>query len=216
MANPEPSGLRERNKERRRRAIVAAARDAWREFGIAGATLEHIARSAGVAPQTLYNLIGSRDALMGAVLDELVDELERSLASREERGVALGRALISESVARFAADPDVFKPIVRQLHDTVLDHIRNRDVDRLQIEALRQARQDGALSRAAPAEVLGSQIFFAYMGALNAWASDRLDDRAFEASALLALYTSLHPFASAREQPRFAREVRRLARALAQ
>jgi AcrR family transcriptional regulator len=52
-----------------RRAIVAAAADLFERDGYAATTVGDIARAAGVVPQTLYNAIGPKSAVLSAVLD---------------------------------------------------------------------------------------------------------------------------------------------------
>lgn len=62
-------GRRRLAAEDTRRAIIDAAATAFAEAGYAGATIQRIAREAGVAVQTVYNSVGSKAELLSRVLD---------------------------------------------------------------------------------------------------------------------------------------------------
>jgi AcrR family transcriptional regulator len=61
---------------RNRRAVIAAARDAFGRHGVT-TSLEDVARAAGVGPGTLYRHFPSRDELVLAVMDDGLTELHR-------------------------------------------------------------------------------------------------------------------------------------------
>jgi AcrR family transcriptional regulator len=63
-----PGGLRARQREDTRDAILAAAAEVFVELGLA-APMERIAKAAGVAVGTLYNHFADRDALMNALFE---------------------------------------------------------------------------------------------------------------------------------------------------
>lgn len=58
------SGLRQRQKEERRRAIASAATDLFRERGYAGTTLEEIAARAGVSVPTIFKYFAGKQAIL--------------------------------------------------------------------------------------------------------------------------------------------------------
>ena len=53
--------------------IVAAAMQLMKEKGYADMTLESIAREAGVAPQTVYAVCGSKKGVLAAILETTVE-----------------------------------------------------------------------------------------------------------------------------------------------
>lgn len=59
----------------KRDAIIAAAMTLFVEAGYAAASMEEIARRAGVAKQTLYNHFGSKHVLFQAIVEQICDEL---------------------------------------------------------------------------------------------------------------------------------------------
>lgn len=90
----------------RRRRIVAAARELMRELPPAEITAADVARAAAVSPATVYNLVGPRDALIVAVLEESVGAVLAKVAPVDpSRPVAAITDLIEQIVAELAADP---------------------------------------------------------------------------------------------------------------
>lgn len=64
--------MRERQAEFSRNEILLAARRLFAERGFTRTTVRDIARAAGVSPQTVYDSIGSKQALV-ARLNDLID-----------------------------------------------------------------------------------------------------------------------------------------------
>lgn len=74
-----PVGRRERSKRVRREALLAAAARALAAQG-PGATVDAIAREAGVAKVVLYRYFASRDAIVEAVLESVTTAIEARMA----------------------------------------------------------------------------------------------------------------------------------------
>lgn len=70
---------------RKHAAILSAARAVFLEVGYGAASMDEIARRAGVAKQTIYNHFAGKDALFGEIITQLCDELLRPLARPELR-----------------------------------------------------------------------------------------------------------------------------------
>jgi AcrR family transcriptional regulator len=115
--------------KRNRDHLLTAARDAFTERG-ADASLEDIARRAGVGVGTLYRHFPNRQALIESVYVEEVEALCRSAADGDELSswdalvhwfnrfvdyVATKRALVDEMVATLGQDARVF----RTCHDAI-------------------------------------------------------------------------------------------------
>lgn len=65
---------------RRRAEILGAARRQLGRREAAELAVGDVAAEAGVSPATVYNLVGPRDRLLAALVDEIVDDVERRLA----------------------------------------------------------------------------------------------------------------------------------------
>jgi TetR/AcrR family transcriptional regulator, mexJK operon transcriptional repressor len=61
---------------RSRAALLEAATQHFLEHGYLGTNLDDVARRAGVAKRTIYNVVGDKEALFRAVLAEAVDTAE--------------------------------------------------------------------------------------------------------------------------------------------
>lgn len=66
----------------RQSMILAAAREMLDEGGYDGLTMRGLARKAGVAQGTLYNLYGSKDDLVIAAVDDLLEGLGEEITRR--------------------------------------------------------------------------------------------------------------------------------------
>jgi AcrR family transcriptional regulator len=109
------TNLFEQHKSDRRRQIQKAARKLVSERGYDGLTMRDLARAAKVSVPTLYNLFGSKDAILVAELEALtatiLDKLAPLPASASffARGFAAfdaGHRLIEES-------PEFFRAVTR-------------------------------------------------------------------------------------------------------
>lgn len=106
-------GLRERHKTRRRRQVVQAAADLWREHGFEAVSLRQIADAAEVAPQTIYSLIGGMDSILMAVVETLLERLDLRVAVRPpESGIDRAMACVRISVDLFVEDGVLFRQVL--------------------------------------------------------------------------------------------------------
>jgi AcrR family transcriptional regulator len=93
---PPPAGAARAEQVRASRGkVLGAARDLFLRRGWSGATIEAIAQRAAVSPQTVYNVVGGKAALLKAVYDV-------ALAGDDEPVPVGGRPVF----ARIAAAPD--------------------------------------------------------------------------------------------------------------
>ena len=97
-----------RDVQRNRQRLVAAAREAFNEQGPA-ASLEEIARRAGVGPTTLYRHFPDKDDLVVAVLDDLIAEAgEADSAEDVSDPLEAFRSVFTESCDLSGAETETF------------------------------------------------------------------------------------------------------------
>ena len=72
------STLREERAQDTRRRICDSARDLFTSQGFTDATIAEIAALAGVSPQTIYSVFGSKAAIVGEMLSQLEGAPERA------------------------------------------------------------------------------------------------------------------------------------------
>ncbi len=71
-AAPEPNAARAEQVRATRQKVLAAARDLFLRRGYHGSTIAAVAKRAAVSPQTVYNVVGGKAALLKAVYDVAV------------------------------------------------------------------------------------------------------------------------------------------------
>jgi AcrR family transcriptional regulator len=189
-ANGLAESLRERHKHARRCAIVRAARELLREGAAAGLTKEAIAARANVSPATVYNLVGTRAQLFSALAELFVEEVSRRLAERPPRdALRRARRVIDVTCDVILEDPVVHAALVRGWYESGLG-LGQGSAGAL-IEALAEAKLEGALIVDADVRLLASSVATACIGALHQWASGTLDGRKFRARCVFALELAL-------------------------
>jgi AcrR family transcriptional regulator len=76
---PKPSEKRQRQKDEKRDAILAAARSVFAEKGYEGSTIADIAKEAGVAAGTVYLYYASKTDLFAALSQQLYALINKAL-----------------------------------------------------------------------------------------------------------------------------------------
>ena len=89
-----------RDAELNRRRILAAAREVFRDRGL-GATLDDVARHAGVGTGTVYRRFRNKEALVDALFEDMIERIEQATAEALEeedawRGLATGLERVCE------------------------------------------------------------------------------------------------------------------------
>ncbi len=97
-----PRALRETAlNEVRRTLILDAARSAFLELGLDGASLREIARRAGYTPGAIYSYFASREDIYAALLGESLLRLRRCVDDAMPSGSAEASALLRSGVMAF-------------------------------------------------------------------------------------------------------------------
>ncbi|UBI40820.1 MULTISPECIES: TetR/AcrR family transcriptional regulator [Streptomyces] len=202
-------GLRERQKAQRRARILDATRELLRENPESVISAERIARRAGVAPATVYNLVGPRDKIWEALADGFMDRLERRLAA-STRGAAGGavdpRQVVEATVRLFVGDPVVSRRMVREWEASGLV-FRRGPLIRLR-QAMADARDRGLLRADVDTDALAAAVATSSVGALHQWVAGLIDDDRFFARAVFALDVALAAAAAAPHRDRFLEPLR--------
>ena len=101
---------REATKEANRAALLAAARDAFAEYGYSGTGVRDVVRRTDLASGTFYNYFDSKEAIFAAVLEQ-VGGAARARVRDARLAAAPGEFLEAGFRAFFAfiaAEPDTF------------------------------------------------------------------------------------------------------------
>lgn len=166
-ASPVAGGLRERGKRRRSKQILDAARVLLREAPDQELTVERIAARAELSPQTVYNLIGRREHIWGALADDALDALNlpRFAAIADPR--VHGTAIVQAVIDMVCDDAPVFRHLLAHWAQSALfiDHDPTAALTDcfLQVGDPRPRRT---------AELVGAGL----IGILHQWAAELISD----------------------------------------
>lgn len=103
---------REESKAERRRAIVRAARALMQETGQAGFSMRALAERAGVSIATPYNLFGSKQAVMYAVLDSDLAQYQEQLERLDADEIDVFFHAVSLAATLYSAEPGFYRAVL--------------------------------------------------------------------------------------------------------
>lgn len=203
------AGLRDVNKAKRRDAVLDATVELFGQRPSEQVTTEEIAVRAGVAPATVYNLIGTRDDVVRAVVARILADLSDSLEQLDPSDpIAAAELVVDQTVQAFVADSAAFRQIVRLAPRASSVGTELVDPSEFQVTAMRTAQRLGILRDDIDAAGLARQIYLSYTGAMTLWSAGRLDDHGFSTAARHGLFTALAAAAVDDERERFLDQVR--------
>jgi len=208
---------REQGKALRRGAIFDAARTLLRVEG-PGVSAERIAQQAGVSTATLYNLIGPREQLLGALLSELFEQLEHEVKALQlDDPLRFGEAVVTISAGMFCADSALWRRVVHEASNTyperIQPYVRLQPIE-LQKCAMREAKARGMLQKFVDTDMAAQQIYNSYNGALFQWSGRILSDAEFLHNALCGYWVNIAAFGARAERARALDIIRKLPAAL--
>ena len=197
---------RQENIAKRKAAIVAATQDLFSEQSGELVSADRIAERAGVSTATVYNLVGKREQLLGAVLGGVFAKVGDEIEKLEQSDAILrGEALIAISTKHFVAKPRVYKAVIHEMSGGAVNHIVDSvspsPID-LQIDTLQMAARHGCLIRQADPERAAWQVFLSYNGALFLWAGGHTTNKTFLNQALHGYWTVIAAFGAEKEKKR--------------
>ncbi len=220
QSQPKPT-LREVNLEARRQRILDAARTLI-AGGMQTLSMRKLASEAGLSVTTLYNLYGSRDEILFALIEDGIDRIVPILDAEAplDDPLARCRAVVTVSVEYFAENEAIYRPMVVASYEGLsrgpATHRRLADrAAAMQREGIQQAIAQGLLDGTLDPARLGEQIYHGYELACVQWAFGLLDAAGFRARALYGMYLVLLAVANERVRPQLLAELEALQRELA-
>ncbi len=178
----------------RRERILEAARDYVAEVGYGRVTTRGLAERAGVSPATLFNIYGSKEALIAAsVEDHLAGFLGRSgppLTSVEQLMASIKRmpkeiirkAPYSRAMVAIYFSPETDNPV----RDTLRATAQSK-----QTALLRVLSETGQLKKGMDPDDLSDQLTNGLFAVIHDWALGRLSDAALKKRLLMTARLTL-------------------------
>lgn len=190
-----PGRPRLRPVEVDRRAVLDAAGAVFAERGFDGASVEHIARRAEVARPAIYELFGSKQGLVRAVVadasERLIAEVEPVISDRGRRPRDVVGAALRALFDLVEAHPEALT-VLRLAEsspalaaETGLGDGRRRLVTAM-ADRLREGRAEQGVPTGPPAELVATMVFASTEAAARRWIEGGLDD--VDVVALLATF----------------------------
>jgi len=181
--------LLEEHKTERRTRILAAARKLVVTHGYDGLTMRELARAARVSVPTLYNLFGSKDAILMAELAASATRIaaripmvgETSFFKRGMVAFEAGMQLIEEA-------PEFYRAVMQMfMTSPATGEMRRRVEDgyiAIMAGNLIAAKAAGQLAPWAKPPIVARHMFAQYMSCFMAWGIGELDWPTFRLAAL--------------------------------
>jgi len=180
--------LREIGKTRRRRRILDAARALIESGGEESFSIKPVAGAAELSVATIYNLFGSKEGLLVALLMESILSFETRLDElAPETPIDRIGAISGLAVSEFTSEARFYRPLLCLIEQMgsraqLLGVIR-RCVD-LGHEAIGSAVETGDIQAVVEPRVLAHQIFMGFIQALRMWSSGLSSSDLFEAQVV--------------------------------
>lgn len=219
-----PRSRREANVATRRQRILESARSLLAEAGQDGLSMRKLAKEAGLSVTTLYNLVGSREDILRALIDDSAERFEMNGTTPAFVGDSLARTVQAfESVIRYMIDDAaVLKPlIVANFAIGYAEELRKeergiylRGAKGSVRECLRDALAEGQIRDVVGLRFLEAQFYVGLELALDRWAFGFMDEDEFRAKSLWGAYLTLLAVASPENRPQLEKELRKLERGL--
>ena len=182
--------LRERKMAERREAILVAAREIIAEGGLDALTTRSLAQRAEVTVPTVYNLVGSKDEVLFAAVEDQTQRFLAGIGSRagmrpEARAIAVSRDCVTELVRA----PHYYRAILLLMHSSGAGAEVRRSVGRAVVAQFEDAMDalseaGGLLDWAEPRKV-AERLGVGLTAESLQWATGDLADAEFERTAVL-------------------------------
>ena len=153
--------------------ILLTTREMLAEVGYGATTMRGLAQRASVAPGTLYNLYKSKDELVVAAVQDLLDELGEQANARSQEGIERIMALAENTADAIQDTPQYAEAMARALFRADADHplvsllyARSLPFLRRHIEI---AQGEGLLNTDADADLYARHLQAQAWGIIMAW-----------------------------------------------
>lgn len=172
-------GRREAGKAERRRRIIHAARDLIRETGNTGLSMRALAARAQVSLATPYNLFGSKQGIVLAVLDDVREYQGRFASLRSVDPLQRLFTAVDMAIEFYLGDPRFYKTLwaaVFDASDDVRPEIYNHKRNDFWRGLIHDAFEAGALRKSVDGDLLHRSLDRVFGAAMLEWVVGELSD----------------------------------------
>jgi len=204
--------IRERGMKERRDRIVNAAVDLVRQGNVSALTMRALSSAAGVSVPTVYNLIGSREDVLIAVMERAADAIEPELAALGgepiERCFRIADCLITRVTAPTSLIQSVYaEGLGPAISGSGLRPLRQHGM--ATSLAILEAAECGDLELVTTVQLLAESLMIQLAVRIAQWVSADLppDPAHLQAEAAHAVAMTLIPVATVRTRPELLRRL---------
>lgn len=173
---------RETAKERRRQIILEAARDLIKESGETGLSMRALADRASVSTATPYNLFGSKQGVLAALLDADLHRYQRRLRRTDGDEIELLFAAVSVARDFFDREPEFYRAVLGALYVAGADYRSLFGAPRIALWCwlVQRAIEAGRLPASLGAEAFAINLLTIFVASIMEWVSGQIDLDAME------------------------------------
>ena len=211
---------REANVASRRQRILESARTLLTEEGQDGLSMRKLAREADLSVTTLYNLVGSREDILRALIEDSTGRFDGTVTAPESGGDPLERTIqaFEKVLHYFVNQAAILKPMIVANMETGYVEELGKEQHGLYLkgakDAVRECLQDaldkGQLRDVISPEFLEAQFYVGLQLTIDRWAFGLVTEEDFVGKGLFGAYLTLLAFATPENRPRLEREIRKL------
>jgi len=209
--------VRQKNIEKRRQRILAAAREIIAESGPDALSMRELAKKSGLAVTTLYNLFGNKESIQMALYAEAISSVEPFLATQDERDPLSALLAGAETpVEHLIEHKAAFQPIIQMEYFNHGERASPRSmsfyVNVLGIirSFVEPAQADGAILAESSVDLIAAELFYAYRGAIEDWCCCEIDDDMFRRRVKCAFLFVLLAVATDSSRPVLQKELMKI------
>ncbi len=149
-----------------------------RERDVAKITVADIAEVAGVSVATIYNLVGTRERVLSAVLDGYVERLEAALGSEPPHHDPVEAVIdvVRTAAAQSLLDPVPLRAVLRELGPLEFAEHRGLGLEELLLPRLHNVEP---FQSEGSARIVARMIIYGFRGVLLSWAHLLIADDQF-------------------------------------
>lgn len=216
------TGLREKGKARRKARIIEAAKRLLAEGGIEALSTRRLAEEAELSVHTLYSLVGSKEQILAAVMEDNHNRvLSALLEIDEEHPVDRMFAIIEATYRLLTEDAAAQKPLMRVLMTLYYEGELNPGPWWMMVQekgwlesAVREATKLRLLRAEFPAARTADLLMKIYLANLREYLFNKCPLETFRHTTLFEFWYSLAAIASDEFRPRCLKNARAAAKSI--
>lgn len=214
--------VREQGKARRKASIIQAAKKLLAQGGIEALSTRKLAEEAGLSVHTLYALVGSKEEILDAVMEDNHNRvLSDILEIQEEHPIEKIFAIVSSTYNIIAEDAAAQKPLMRVLMTLFYEGSLNPRPWWLLAQekgwmesAVAEALKQKLLRADIPASVIADMLMKLYLANLRDYLFDQVSLDAFHDATTAEFWVCLMSLATDDLRPLYLKRAKAAAKAL--